>query len=151
MEIIFIRKKPQISLEDIKEYEQQFNRKVPEDLKAFQLNIGTGIPLKNYYPTIDREDTDGVSASSFCDYNPDVNSIVTKTSLLQELNENIAGSVIPFVHSTDGFDFAMGCLENNLGKIFLLDYQHSDHPSIELIEDNLHDFLNKLQNEPTYA
>lgn len=150
MKISFNNIRRPVTSSDISKYQIQFDRTVPEELKSFQLNGGTGLPSKEiFYPTPEREDTEGIGVTFFYDYDPKAHSsIAHKTLFLAKFNHDIAKNVIPFIRSIDGFDFAIGCTEHNLGEIFLLDWQHYDHPSIELIEKNLSDFLDKLEEEP---
>lgn len=125
-----------VSLEDINEFQQNYNIKLPESYKQHILINNGGIPKKDFLK--EKE----ITVSCFYSIKYGENKIEDIIKNLQVLEDVLPKNLFPFANDLGGNDFCISLEENNFGKIYI--WYHDTGGEKKFIADSFQEFMNDL-------
>nr|WP_321229235.1 SMI1/KNR4 family protein [uncultured Psychroserpens sp.] len=125
-----------ISSEEINEFEEKYNKNLPNSYKDHIIINNGGIPDKDYLRNSE------ITVSCFYSIKNGKNKIEDVIKVLQELEDVLPKHLFPFAHDMGGNDFCISLAEEDYGKIYI--WYHDAGGEKKLISGSFEEFMSGL-------
>ena len=144
----------QLTSEQLFEFEQKHNLKLPDDYRSFLLKYNGGRPNPEIIDFIQY----GENQSDIVNYLCGIHDGEYWASLewhMESLNNRGPAGFVPFGYDPGGNIYLLGVIAEHFGKVYFWDHENEsmlydkepDFENISIIADSFSEFLNKLHTE----